>query len=251
MKKLTTLALAAVLLLAPLTSFAAVDRAVIDFYSAGPTPNTMNAYAHFLDGGTEVEYNTVVIPYSAVTSTQSWVDAVKTAVMNYASAQGYPLTNGIIWDGVSPLQAQAIATSTASTLIAQATSTLNLPQAMSFANPARTLNSAFQISSTRAAFVNYSVDIATSVSLIGGQVGTVYLEYANDSGFTSGVTEVGRFVNGQTGTLVVGLTLNQTNTAQLSGIVPAGKYVRLRTQNNTGTPTFTYRSSQEVLLGSN
>lgn len=74
------------------------------------------------------------------------------------------------------------------------------------------------------------------------------MSYADDSGFTTNVVEVGRFVNGQTGTLVVGLTLNQTNTAQLNGIVPANKYTRLRTQNNTGTPTFTYRSGQEVLL---
>lgn len=118
----------------------------------------------------------------------------------------------------------------------------------SFSAPSRSLNTAFQPSTTRDAQVSYSVDIATTVSLAGGAVGTVYLEYADDSAFTTNVVEVGRFVNGQTGTLVVGLTLNQTNTAQLNGIVPAGKYVRLRTQNNTGTPTFTWRSGQEVLL---
>lgn len=37
-------------------------------------------------------------------------------------------------------------------------------------------------------------------------------------------------------------------TASLSGMIPANKFVRLRTVNNTGTPTFTYRSAQEVLL---
>ena len=114
--------------------------------------------------------------------------------------------------------------------------------------PSRSLNSAFQVSTTRDSLVSYSVDISTSVSLAGGQVGTVYLEYADDSGFTTNVVEVCRFVNGNTGTLVVGLTLNQTNTAPLGGVVPANKYVRLRTQNNTGTPTFTWRSGQEVLL---
>lgn len=117
-----------------------------------------------------------------------------------------------------------------------------------FAAPTRSLNTAFQPSATRDAQVSYSVDIATTVSLSGGAVGTVFLEYADDSGFTTNVVEIGRTVSGNTGTLVVGLTLNQAATAQLNGIVPAGKYVRLRTANTTGTPTFTYRSSQEVLL---
>src|SRR6478609_3982322 len=70
------------------------------------------------------------------------------------------------------------------------------PSTPSFANPSRTLNSAYQISSTRAALVSYSVDILCSATLIGGQTGTVFLEYADDSGFTTNVVEVGRFVNG-------------------------------------------------------
>lgn len=120
--------------------------------------------------------------------------------------------------------------------------------ARAFSAPSRSLNTAFQPSATRDAQVSYSVDIATSVSLSGGAVGTVFLEYADDSGFTTSVVEIGRTVNGNTGTLVVGLTLNQTATAQLNGIVPANKYARLRTVNTTGTPTFNYRSGQEVLL---
>lgn len=122
------------------------------------------------------------------------------------------------------------------------------PDPRSFATPTRSLNTAFQISTTRDALVSYSVDIATSVSLVGGAVGTVFIEYADDSGFTTNVKEIGRTVNGNTGTLVVGLTLNQIATAQITGIVPLAKYVRLRTANTTGTPTFTFRSAEEVLL---
>lgn len=118
----------------------------------------------------------------------------------------------------------------------------------SFSNPTRTLNTAFQISTSQDAEVSYSVDISTSVSLSGGAVGTVYLRYADDSGFTTSVVEVGRTVNGNTGTLVIGLTLNQTVTGQINGIVPSGKYVKLITENTTGTPTFSFRSSQEVLI---
>lgn len=119
--------------------------------------------------------------------------------------------------------------------------------ARSQSNASRTLNSGFQISTTRDCFANYSVDIATSLTLTTGQAGTVYLEIASDSGFTTNLQELARFVNGNTGTLTIGLALSQNVTGTLSGYVPAGYYARLRTQNNTSTPTFTYRSGQEVL----
>lgn len=118
----------------------------------------------------------------------------------------------------------------------------------SVANPTRTLNTAFQISTDRDAIVAYSVDTACALSLSGGQQGTVYLRYADDSAHTTNVKEVCRFVNGNTGTLTIGLAITQNATGSLSGIVPAGKYGKIVTENNVGTPVFTYRSSQEVLL---
>ena|ERR1043165_8695504 len=120
--------------------------------------------------------------------------------------------------------------------------------ARSFASASRTLNSAFQPSTTRDAIVSYSVDVSTSATLLGGQTGTVFLEYANDSGFTSGVTEVARFVNGNSVSLAIAITVTQNVTGTLTGVVPAGKYVRIRTANTSGVPTFNYRSGQEVLL---
>lgn len=112
----------------------------------------------------------------------------------------------------------------------------------------RSLNSAFQISSTRDSLVNYSIDIACTLSLTTGQTGTVFLEIASDSGFTTNVQELGRSVNGNTGTLTLGLNLTQNATSTLSGYVPAGYYCRIRTANTVGTPTFNYRSGQEILL---
>lgn len=112
----------------------------------------------------------------------------------------------------------------------------------------RSLNSAFQPSATRDAFVNYSVDIACTLSLVTGQTGTVFLEIATNSAFTTGVQEIGRTVNGNTGTLTIGLNLTQNTTGTVGGFVPAGYYCRLRTDNTVGTPTFTYRSGQEVLM---
>lgn len=125
---------------------------------------------------------------------------------------------------------------------------LGSANSFAFANPSRTLNNAFQISTTRDANVTYAVDIACAISLTTGEQGTVFLEYADDSGFTTNVVEVCRSVNGNTGTLSIGLALTQNATGCVSGMIPAGKYARLRTQNNTGTPTFTFRRAQEVLF---
>jgi secreted Zn-dependent insulinase-like peptidase len=117
-----------------------------------------------------------------------------------------------------------------------------------FTTPTRSLNTAFQISSSQDAAVNYAVDISCTMSLTSGQTGVVTLQYADDSGFTTGVTTVQSTASGNTGTLTIGLTLTQIGTAAVSGIIPAGKYVKLATANTTGTPTFTYRNAQEVLL---
>lgn len=123
-----------------------------------------------------------------------------------------------------------------------------LPSALSQSTASRSLNSAFQVNATRWSEVRYSVDISTTVSLTGGAVGRVVLEMATNSGFTTGVQELQSFGNGNTGTLVIGLVLTQLTTACLSGMVPPGNYVRIRTVNTTGTPTFTYISGQEALL---
>lgn len=164
-------------------------------------------------------------------------NAITTKVLAYATNQSYGTTaDDILWSVPGLLTASEV------------TTIKNATQARSFATASRTLNSAFQISSTRDTVVSYSVDIAASATLLGGQTGTVFLEYANDSGFTSGVTEVARFVNGNSVSLAIAITLTQNVTGTLTGMIPAGKYVRIRTANTTGTPTFTYRSGQEVLI---
>lgn len=124
----------------------------------------------------------------------------------------------------------------------------NKPASFSQSAVTRSLNSAFQVSATRLSEVRYSVDISTTVSLTGGAVGRVILEMATNSAFTTGVQELQSFGNGNTGTIVVGLVLTQLATACLSGDVPAGNYVRLRTENVVGNPSYTFRSGQEVLL---
>ena len=111
----------------------------------------------------------------------------------------------------------------------------------------RSLNTIYQISSSNWSIVHYSIDISCSLSLTGGTTGTVYLEISPTSGFST-VQNVGSFTNSNTGTLTIGLNTVQISTANLGTVVPAGYYVRLRTSNSLGTPTFTYQSGQEVLL---
>jgi len=123
---------------------------------------------------------------------------------------------------------------------------MSVSQSRSFTNPTLTLNTARQASTTRDASVTVSVEQSTTLSLSGGQTCNAFLEYADDSGFTTNVKEIGRSTNGNTGTLTIGLNITQTNTATITGLVPSGKYYRIRT---TGTGTQTFRSAQEVLLG--
>lgn len=123
----------------------------------------------------------------------------------------------------------------------------NLPT-RSFSYITTPLNSATQISTTRDAFVAYSVEVGCSLSLSGGTTGTTILEIADDSAFTTNVKELCRSANGNTGSLTIGLNITQTFTARLNGMVPANKYRRVRTVNTTGTPTFTAQAGQEVLL---
>lgn len=128
------------------------------------------------------------------------------------------------------------------------TGATNAPSS-SFSYPSRSLNTVYQNSSSNQNLMgNYAVDIACTISLTTGQSGLVILEIADNSGFTTNVQELNRCANTNTGTLTIGLNLTQTVTATLGGVVPPGKYYRLRTVNTTGTPSFTFRSSQEVLL---
>lgn len=112
----------------------------------------------------------------------------------------------------------------------------------------RSLNAVYMVHGSHDAFVNYSIDIACTLSLSGGQTGTVFLEYADDEAWTTNITEACRTVNGNTGTLTIGLNIAQNCTAQVSGMIAAGKWVKIRTANTTGSPTFSWRSGQEAVI---
>lgn len=112
----------------------------------------------------------------------------------------------------------------------------------------RSLNTIFQPSTTRNVVGAYSVRIACSASLLGGQEGAVVFEISPSSTFASGIVEVGRIENRNSVALAIAITVNQDFTGTVVGTVPTNYYVRLRTINTTGTPTFTYKSGQETTI---
>lgn len=196
---------------------------------------------------------TVPTVVSAFTNDAGYLTSVTSAQVT--TALGYTPYNGATNPNGYVTQAGARSaislTTTGTTGAATYNSTtgiLNVPNysvpARTFTNPTRTLNTAFQISTTQDAQVVYSVDITVAAVLIAGTSGRVYLEYANDSAFTSGVVSVAS--SGQSTGGVLSIT--NLGTANLVGMIPSGKYVRLRTVNVTGTPTFAFANAQEVLL---
>lgn len=117
-----------------------------------------------------------------------------------------------------------------------------------FNYPTRSLNTAFQISASQNVDVTYYIDIACTLTLLVGQSGTVFLEYADDIGMSTNLKTPGRYTNTNSASVNISVTMSQLNTGCVHGKIPAGKYVRLRTANNVGTPTFTMREAQEVLV---
>jgi len=105
-----------------------------------------------------------------------------------------------------------------------------------------------RLSLFRDAHVNYSVTIDTSISLSGNSSGYAVLEIAPTNSTTAtDWKEISRVTNGQSGGLVVGLTLNQSGGGCLTGTVPAGYFRRIRRVNVAGTPVYTVNGGQETL----
>lgn len=246
--KITKILLAASLPLAMFASMAApafaAQKVDIEDMQGNDSHTMIVNFDVYTVGGNSLASDGVTIPFSSFSDYATREAAVQSALLTYGTAHSYTYgASDIIWPYYTSGQTAA--------QIATATSSLPLPVPMSFATTTRSLNSAFQVSSSRASMVAYTVDIGSGLTLSGGTAGTVTLQYADDSGFTTNVATVQSTVDGNTGTLTLGLATTQTVSATLSGLIPAGKYVKIATANTTGTPTFTYRAGAEVLLPSN
>jgi hypothetical protein len=106
----------------------------------------------------------------------------------------------------------------------------------------RPLNTPFMIDSLRGTRVSYSVRSSCAVSVSGIQSGFIYLEASPTQAGTYSIINVSEL--SISGTVVVGLALTIANTQTVTGFIPAGYWVRLRT---AGTGTNTYQSGQESL----
>lgn len=120
--------------------------------------------------------------------------------------------------------------------------------AMTQSEVTRPLNTAFQISTTRNAFAVYSVQIQVTASISGGQDGDCFLEIADDAAFTVNVQAAMVTPASQTYSLAVALQGVAKSGVNVLGMVPAGKWARIRTVNNIGSPGWTFRKGQEMLL---
>ena len=108
-------------------------------------------------------------------------------------------------------------------------------------------NTPFQPSTTLAVAVKYTLNIATTASIGSGQRGLIYLEQADDSGFTTNVVTLDKFGNGQTYTLAVAIQGVQNIDGSVGfNYVAAGKYLRLRTSNITGSPSYSSDGGWEI-----
>ncbi len=114
--------------------------------------------------------------------------------------------------------------------------------ARSFSVTTPSLNTANQLSTTRDVDVRCAVDISVTSLILAGAQGTATLQYADDSGFTTNVVSV------ISGTNSTGGVLNVTNvgTVSLAGMIPAGKYRKITTSTQAGSPTFAMRTCQEI-----
>lgn len=102
------------------------------------------------------------------------------------------------------------------------------------------------LSASSTSNVMYSVNIVTTASIGGSSAGEVFLEVSPTNTSTSTWTVVNRVKNSQTVTLALILNSVQDITYTIVGNIPAGYYSRLRSNNISGTPTYTFVTGQEM-----
>lgn len=109
-----------------------------------------------------------------------------------------------------------------------------------------TAGTAYTPSVSRYTLVSIPVQIGCTVTLTGGAAGNYALQTSPDG---TTYTTVAQLTNSSTGTLVVGLTLNNTNGASLAAVVPPNYFYKLVSTSTTGSPTFSILAqSEETLL---
>lgn len=118
------------------------------------------------------------------------------------------------------------------------------PYVLSANSATRATNSAtFQISSTRNAWVAYTIRINCVATIGSSSSGTVALQYSINGG--SSWIDISQLENSNIVTLAVVLNSNTTQTSILFGFIPLGTIQRIVT-TTAGTTTVTYIRGQET-----
>lgn len=110
---------------------------------------------------------------------------------------------------------------------------------------ARNFNQAYQLSSTAYSKISVSPQIACSLSLAGGASGQVILEISPDG--STGWIFCKMIAGSNTGSLTIGLNTSQISGGCMDQDLPPGYYWRLRTNNVSGTPTYTFNGGSETI----
>ena len=127
---------------------------------------------------------------------------------------------------------------------------LNITPGVSHSLVSSTSSTGFQISSSKPVMAFYSIKISTTATISGSAEGEVYLETASTNSTTpSDWSMASKISNGQAFSLAVALQGIQNLGQPLLAMIPAGYYVRIRTNNVSGTPTYTYVTGQETIIG--
>lgn len=104
------------------------------------------------------------------------------------------------------------------------------------------------LDASRDTIINYSVNSSITTTIGGTSSLTVYLEIAATNSVTpSDWTTISQASNGNTITLALALQSVQSQILNISAVVPAGSYVRIR-YATAGTASATYGSGQEVKI---
>lgn len=104
------------------------------------------------------------------------------------------------------------------------------------------LNTAYQPSATRFVSVSCSVSITSTLSLSGGQSGTVTLQSSPDN---ITYTTIATTTNNNTGSLTLGLNTSQGQAGTLTGTISPGYYYKVV---SSGTSTFSILQTFETQL---
>lgn len=145
-----------------------------------------------------------------------------TSINSYCTANGVPNPDAFIWLTSQPASARTINT------------------------PTRAINTAYAPSTALPTLVLMSVEVDAALSLSGGAKGTCTLEVSPTSAFTTVVND-SEVVNGNTGTLTIGLNTVGAGGGTMVAYVPAGYQYKAVTANTTGTPTYTVLSTTEIV----